>query len=210
MSKNFKYTEKKLHSPKFFKMFFQQQLEEQNKQNMKNKIKKKKFTFNKIINFVYWNLIFKIKRFFRSVKLYFMYRFIKKHKYHLVDTKLKPGYYDIDYRMENAIFSLLEEFLTEEMILPGESPINIIDDEVKLLEKECIKSQSEGYEDSITDGFKRKINMWLDVKEAHLWWLENKNKNYSDFKSFDDEQAFEEKKNEILIKIVRNRGILWT
>lgn len=190
-------------------MFFQQRLEEQNKENMK-KIKKQKFTFNNFKNFVYWNLIFKIKRFFRSIKLYFMYRFIKKHKYHLVDTKLKPGYYDVDYRMENAIFSLLEEFLTEEMILPGESPINIIDDQVKLLEKECIKSQSEGYEDSITDGFKRKINMWLDVKEAHLWWLENKNKNYSDFKSFDEEQAFEDKKNEILIKIVRNRGILWT
>lgn len=35
------------------------------------------------------------------------YRFVKKHQYHLVDTKLKPAYYDIDHLMLHANMALL-------------------------------------------------------------------------------------------------------
>ena len=42
------------------------------------------------------------------------YRFNPKHKYHLVDTGLTPGYYEIDERMIHAMFSLLVSFVERE------------------------------------------------------------------------------------------------
>lgn len=42
------------------------------------------------------------------------YRLVPEHKYHLVDTKLDPGYYDHDTRMLHACFALLGEYLQEE------------------------------------------------------------------------------------------------
>ena len=56
-------------------------------------------------------------RFFRSAqdaKNWVRYRTIKRHKYHLVDTRLGPGYYDQDTRMLHACFSLLGDYIEEE------------------------------------------------------------------------------------------------
>lgn len=42
------------------------------------------------------------------------YRLHPRHKYHLVDTKLGPGYADQDTRMLHACFALLGEYIEEE------------------------------------------------------------------------------------------------
>lgn len=42
------------------------------------------------------------------------YRLQKKHRYHLVDTGLKPGYYDADYLMLHSCFSLLCRYVEGE------------------------------------------------------------------------------------------------
>jgi len=42
-----------------------------------------------------------------DIRYWFKYRLQKRHKYHLVDTKLKPSYYETDKRMIYAMFSLL-------------------------------------------------------------------------------------------------------
>jgi hypothetical protein len=42
------------------------------------------------------------------------YRLYKEHKYNLVDTGLKPGYYEVDQRMFHACFNLLVEFIEHE------------------------------------------------------------------------------------------------
>lgn len=54
-------------------------------------------------------------RFLKNIKYWFMYRFHPKHQYHIVKTGLKPGYYDIDIRMERAMISLLIEFVEQEL-----------------------------------------------------------------------------------------------
>jgi hypothetical protein len=43
------------------------------------------------------------------------YRFEKQHRYHLIDTKLAPGYYDIDTLVLHGSMALLERYVDEEM-----------------------------------------------------------------------------------------------
>lgn len=45
---------------------------------------------------------------------WFKYRFQNKHKYHLIDTKLKPGYYDIDFRLLHGVMSLVVDYVERE------------------------------------------------------------------------------------------------
>lgn len=46
---------------------------------------------------------------------WFTYRLVPKHKYHLIRTGLKPGYYEIDTRMLYGCFSLLREYVESEI-----------------------------------------------------------------------------------------------
>jgi hypothetical protein len=55
--------------------------------------------FQRLTNIVYW----------------FKYRFVKEHKYHLIDTKLKPNYYEIDNRMLYGMFSMLVDYVEIEL-----------------------------------------------------------------------------------------------
>lgn len=44
----------------------------------------------------------------------FKYRFIRKHQYNLIDTKLEPGYYDIDTLMLHGNMALLVRYVDKE------------------------------------------------------------------------------------------------
>lgn len=44
----------------------------------------------------------------------FKYRYVKRHKYHLIDTGLEPGYCDIDHIMLHGMFALLTRYVDEE------------------------------------------------------------------------------------------------
>lgn len=43
------------------------------------------------------------------------YRFVRSQQYHIVRTSLAPGYYDIDYVMFDACFTLLGRFVEREL-----------------------------------------------------------------------------------------------
>jgi hypothetical protein len=49
-----------------------------------------------------------------NAQYWFLYRFVKKHKYHLIDTGLLPGYYDVDTRIFHGVFNLMKEFCEDE------------------------------------------------------------------------------------------------
>jgi len=50
---------------------------------------------------------------------WFIHRFHPSHKYHLVDTGLKPGYHDPDIRIMHAIFSEAERFVEDNITFWG-------------------------------------------------------------------------------------------
>jgi len=51
-------------------------------------------------------------RFLIKIKNQIRYRFIQR--FHIIDTKLKPAYYDTDYLIINGMFSLLVDFIEVE------------------------------------------------------------------------------------------------
>ncbi len=55
------------------------------------------------------------KRQLNDVKYWFLYRLHPHHKYHLIDTGLKPNYHEIDTRMLHGMFNLLKNFCEDEM-----------------------------------------------------------------------------------------------
>ena len=49
----------------------------------------------------------------RKALRWIKYRTVPRHKYHMVNTGLKPGYYDQDRRMLHACFALLLDYVKE-------------------------------------------------------------------------------------------------
>jgi len=69
----------------------------------------------------YWLLetmpmYFRVKKMqFDDVIYWFKYRLQKKHKYHLIDTKLGPGYYENDKVMLYGMFAILVDYVEIEL-----------------------------------------------------------------------------------------------
>ena len=62
------------------------------------------------------------------------WRFIPKHRYNLVRTGLKPGYYDQDTRILHACLALMGEYIEEE---GGEQKLREWSTELRAMEEPC-------------------------------------------------------------------------
>ena len=51
----------------------------------------------------------------RQAKYWVLHRVAPRHRYHMIDTRLDPGYYDIDTLMLHGMFSLLRRYVEDEM-----------------------------------------------------------------------------------------------
>jgi len=58
--------------------------------------------------------LWRVGNIFSKIKWYINYRFVKEHRYHLIDTGLEPGYCDIDHIMLHGMFSLLDRYVDQE------------------------------------------------------------------------------------------------
>jgi len=58
--------------------------------------------------------IYRVGRRIRDAVWWVRYRVDPGHKYHLINTRLEPGYYDIDVLMLHGMFSLLRRYVEEE------------------------------------------------------------------------------------------------
>jgi hypothetical protein len=47
----------------------------------------------------------------RDAAWWVRYRFCRKHRYHVIDTKLRPGYHDADTQLLHASFAILADFV---------------------------------------------------------------------------------------------------
>lgn len=103
----------------------------------------------------------------------FKYRFQTKHKYHLIDTKLKPGYYDYDTRMLNGTFSLFVEFIEEHNRWGSSIQKEITMYSRYMNEKnwsDWERKESKKYKKQLLDGYSKRLEMWRTFKELYLWW----------------------------------------
>lgn len=75
------------------------------------------------------------------------YRFISKHKYHIINTGLKPGYYDPSTTMLYSWMNLLKNFME-------------------------VGAPEIDWENAATEH----ADAWKDLKEIYGWWLNYDNR----------------------------------
>ncbi len=168
-------------------------------------------------------LITKIRWILRDIKWFFLHRFAKKHRYNIIDTKLKPNYYDIDTRMLYGCFSLLEEFVQanaesihHDFLVKNRNPnIIFIEETHKSSEIEALIQQINYY---TCNNLINHADKYKEILELYMWWTEKKyNKNEDDNKFYemsDEEyakytQEISDKEQEMLIRLIKIRQFLW-
>jgi len=187
-----------------------------------------------------YNIIYRQPfRTFKELYWAFQHRFNPKHRYNYVFTGLKPGYYDSDYRMLYACFSLLKEFVEKELAWM----YYICSDSVKN-EKPWFMSDSKWINDPLNCGryglsyldSEMKLRMELDdegcmtkgdlqinhegtqgwaakeMKELYIWWVHERDKerNYKEDYNFEKEEALDRKEEKQLLRLMKVRTRMWT
>ena len=136
------------------------------------------FSENNFILKFFHNIFRKIS----DVKYWFYYRFHPKHKYHIIKTNLKPGYYDTDHRLLHGCMSLLCEFV--EVECGGVSD----------LERKIVNSLNLSYDsEEERDSMKSSIISDFKIIAIYNWWKKEKPNN-------------EKRKDELTYLIYSNNG----
>lgn len=161
-----------------------------------NKDERKNHPIKYFFKDYYWAFF----RFLRNTKWWFLHRTF--YRFHVLNLKLEPGYYDIDIRLLYACFSLLEDFMEKEK--PGETIDWSYDEEHK--------------------------NAWKEMNDLYLWWKNRKNseikkiefsgkfdkskneeENIKDiFKTFKLEEEDYETCTNNMVRLCKIRKFLWT
>lgn len=154
------------------------------------------------------------------------YRLHPRHKYHLVDTKLGPGYYDQDTRMLHACFSLLGDYIEEEggieAIRSNGETIHVIDGEKQAeivalwdwwkVEKPADEAKRDAMMSELFGGQKLETKPvegndnlveWVEPEHSPEWEARWEIYQALDKKIDDDEQA-------MLHRLINLRPGLWT
>lgn len=165
-----------------------------------------------------------------KVEQWVLYRYIKR--YHIVRTKLKPAYYDIDIRMMWAIVALLNEYIDVEC--GGEEEYARW---TAMLDEEIDYAIESGEYDSTVDMLKQQASAHAALIDAYKWFKYERvrkttqrdstmvdamiypngetsllpkvdKKLYAEYNTL--AQTIEETDTEMLLAIVHNRGTMWT
>lgn len=117
-----------------------------------------------------WLRVRKMK--IKDLKWKVYHRFHPEHRYNIVKTELKPGYYDIDTRMMYACFALLVEYVEKELAswekdsgLTGrEAGLKHLDDTITYNDK--LPPNHTAF-DRMPD---HQVFAAKEAKELYLWW----------------------------------------
>ena len=108
----------------------------------------------------------------KDVKRWFQHRLHPSYRYHIVNTGLKPNYYDIDTRMLHACFSLLVEYVETELpsmssdknLSPREAGLQHLDWAINY--NNNIEADAHEW-DRMNES---QVNAAKITKELYLWW----------------------------------------
>jgi hypothetical protein len=69
------------------------------------------FTFETVIDGAFDVLRYRVQRPLQDARWWLVHRLCPKHRYHIVDTGLRPGYHDPDTQMLHACFAILSRYV---------------------------------------------------------------------------------------------------
>lgn len=110
----------------------------------------------------------------RDMKYWFLYRYSKEHQYHLIDTKLKPSYYDIDHVMLHGVMALVCRYIEEEY--KGEDDF-----------EKYVKDISENHDPNMDEEYYKNFNdINGRILQLYRWWKYERPTNLSDLDILND------------------------
>ena len=150
---------------------------------------------------------YRVRRFLRrlrDIKWWVLHRTLCR--FHTVKTGLKPGYYDADTRLVEAMYFLLKEFVEVE-----KGGIEGVRNTIKWTEEEQANDQVFFTPDRAEE--LRKI--WQSVESIYLWCTDGRPKMQAEMDLrnkdwYEVEQKMDAKDTEMLKLLVEVRGCLWT
>jgi len=172
-----------------------------------------------------------------NARWWLQHRLLNEHKYHLVDTKLPPGYYESDERMFHACFSILVDFVEKEqswmhLILSDDKIKKVpwwqslraynreharelgvahLDWEMTLI----MENNHDGMAHTGTDWqiFHKGTQGWSgkEIKELYVWYKDIYPKRFNNKKySYQLEEFYLKETTDMLIRLMNVRNRLWT
>ncbi len=170
-------------------------------------------------------------RWLKNLKWWVLHR--TTHKFHIVDSRLKPGYHDRDWLLLNASFAILCDFIEKEL------PWSAYDEFKKIpwwyptrwyLKKHAQRLAFEHLDWKMNSRMKLDENCnddpnsdlqvlhegtwgWSakEMKELYLWWKYGRDNEHTfigyDFKRM---EALDDKDDAQLLRLVKIRGFMWT
>ena len=142
------------------------------------------------------------KQYYRSIYWWIQHHFNPRHRYHIINTGLKPGYYDIDHLMLFGCFSLLCGYVERENPSIMMS-LNDVDEVMDIsTEEQAIRSEI------------RRLYIWwkserpVIVEEVESLWGSGDQANYKLAK--EKEELLNELDDNYLYRLIIIRGVLWT
>lgn len=143
---------------------------------------------------------------FQKIKWWFFHRFHPKHRYNVVKTGLKPGYYDCDIQMFHACFSLLVGFVEREC---AHMEWVLSSMGWSKLPKPKSQEDRERYGLSYLDGMAKNHEEYKTLKDLYIWWKYVR-PNREEPETYQNMESQEDEDTENLKKLVEIRGIMWT
>lgn len=159
------------------------------------------------------------------------------HKHHIVDSRLKPGYYDSDWLMLNANFAILCDFVEKELpwtvVFSDEHKAKIpwymtqrqyVKKNAQALAFEHLQWKMEATVKQTCDGENIPISGYQvdvegtwgwaakEIKQLYLWWKYERDREheFKDFFESYDIEAMDEKDDKQLERLIKVRGFMWT
>jgi len=174
-----------------------------------NKAKDNKFCYFLTETVPMWYRV-KLMR-LRDIKYWFLYRYSKEHMYHLVDTGLEYGYYDIDRRMIHANFNMLKEYVEIELAgmqkwtMDNEGTIKKkggLDD----MSPRALGLQHLKWESELTGNDTAQAAKATEVRNIYLWWVDVRpNRPDPDAIGWDEAKVIGDLKNKSVMEIFADR-----
>lgn len=145
--------------------------------------------------------LLRIPSYLSRMKWWFLHRTF--NRFHIVDTNLCPGYYDMDTRLEGAMESLFVEYIEKEL---GIKNLQSFDEQIVYYDSDDAKEAYLGREAEEKAYF-------VKLKEVYTWYtidkVRQKEEIYKNY-SWEKEEEIYNKDTEVMKFIVENRGRMWT
>lgn len=158
--------------------------------NLRLKIYQIITTYFRPLHNVYWKL---------------QHRFNPKHRYHIVNTKLPPGFHEVETLMFYAMFQLFAGFMEHQL----KNPHVVWQYDKSVFEDWMIEDDPEGVEKEIESRNKT----WKEMNDLYTWWTVTYPKLEKDFDenvfTIEKEEEFEKEVEEMMIRLVKIRRSLW-